>query len=138
MHRPTPYGQILSKLIFVIFLVVHAPISGVLTAAQALAPGGEAGPAGMVICAGDGFKLVAAPEGPGGPGQADFGVHECLCPCATLCGTTAAPAPMSVATLLVAPVEARPIAWPAPSGLTSFWPPHAGQGHPRAPPASNI
>ena len=87
MQSASDIRRFLGKLILVLFMVIHAPVSGVMTVAQAGPHSDPAGTGMMVICLDGSFSEI---EAPGGPQPSSTGANECLCPCATL-GAESAP-----------------------------------------------
>ncbi|NNF79644.1 MAG: hypothetical protein HKN05_16595 [Rhizobiales bacterium] len=135
MQCASDIRRFLGKLILVLFMVIHAPVSGVMTVAKAGPHSDAAGTGMMVICL-DGS--IAEIEAPGGPQPISNGVHECLCPCATLGAESTLDYRPSPYVVIVQEAEIGQVDWIADAGSFLTAPPQTGRGSPRSPPFSNI
>lgn len=135
MQTVSDIRRILGRLILVLFIVVHAPVSGVMTAAPVLAHGSPTSAGLMVICLDGQYKQI---DVPGGPTPTSTGGQECLCPCATLAAKGVLEARPSPDVLVLQDIAARQVHWTAETGPIPTPPPQTGRGSPRSPPFSSI
>ncbi|MCP5084024.1 MAG: hypothetical protein GY948_20235 [Alphaproteobacteria bacterium] len=135
MRTASDMRRFLGKLILVLFMVIHAPVSGVMTAVQAGTHGDPAGAGMMVICLDGNFAQIEAPDG---PRPNSTGGHECLCPCATLGAKSVLDARPSPSVLILREREPGRVNWIAEAGPFLAPPPQSGRGSPRSPPFSII
>ena len=133
MARASDIRRFLGRLILVIFMVMHAPVSGVMTAAQASGPGGAG--AGLVICADGSFTEIEVPAGQHPAGTA---AHDCLCPCATMCAKSGLAANAGGMALVFLEREIGRANMRLDAGPVQTQPPQTGRGSPRSPPSSFI
>ncbi|MEM7428161.1 MAG: hypothetical protein AAF441_18870 [Pseudomonadota bacterium] len=77
MTGMTKIEQKLASVLLTLFMILHAPFAGLMTAHAAVPSGG--GP--LVICAGDGFTQVPGTDRAILPAHAE----DCLCPAGTPC-----------------------------------------------------
>lgn len=135
MRSASDIRRWVGRLILVIFMVVHAPVSGVMTAAQAAAHGDPAGAGTMVICVGGSFEEVRVP---GGADPGSTASHECLCPCATLGAESVLVFTPSAWLEAFQATDLGQAEWAAHPGPSLAPPPQSGRGSPRSPPFSFI
>lgn len=135
MQTVTDIRRILGRLILVLFIFVHAPVSGVMTAAHALTHDSPAGAGMMVICLDGQFAQI---DVPGGLTPTSTGGHECLCPCATLAAKSMLDARPLPYTVILQEVSLGHVHWIAETGPIPAPPPQTGRGSPRSPPFSHI
>ena len=115
----------LGHFLLVLFLVVHAPVTGVM-AAQPEHGGGQS----LVICLDGSLAEIA---GPAGPASEETGAHECLCPCATLSDAKFITGGCASAAELLEP-DLQQEHLQQQTGALNAQMPQTGQGSPRSPP----
>ncbi len=135
MGSASDIGRLAAKLILVMFMVIHAPIIGVMTAANAVPNSDPLGAGVMVICLDGNFAEI---ETPGGPHPGGMGAHECLCPCGTLGAKSALDIRPLPYVLIFQDRDLGRVDWVADAGPVLTPPPQTGRGSPRAPPFSQI
>ncbi len=135
MQSASHIRRFLGKMILVLFMVIHAPVAGVMTVAQAGTHSNMAGTGMMVICLDGSFAEI---EVPGGPQPNSSGAHECLCPCATLGAESTLDYRPSPYVVILQETEIGQVNWTADAGPFLTPPPQTGRGSPRSPPFSNI
>ncbi|MEM1198806.1 MAG: hypothetical protein AAGI06_05790 [Pseudomonadota bacterium] len=120
----------LGHFLLVLFLVVHAPVTGVMAAHEPDHGTGQ----GLVICLDGSFAEI---EFPAGPGSQESGGHDCLCPCGALTGGKFIVNTSATAAGLLA-LTSRQDPLPGQAEALRAEMPQTGQGSPRSPPFASL